>query len=365
MTFFRALLQKASGRNCGLRKSRRLGLLNEKNHLKSAEKKFKNKRSQWRELSRRKTCEANTETRNGKTKKDGEDKQKLKRLPCEKCGEMFKPFDLKSHWERHKIDPEYKCDSCEKAFVCMLAYHRHGSRVHNKENKCEKCGKKFSKTDYFIRHLKFGHAEKTYACVLCAFATPESNQLRMHMEKRHLKNYSLFCNVCSKGFFDKSSLREHENMHTGVATYQCEVCGMIFKIKSTLRAHKFKFHPHLFPHICQICGKGLSTKGGLDSHLKLHAENRKFMCDICGRNLNTPRSLLEHRRLHTGERPFECDLCLKSYPAQKHLIRHVKLVHTGEKPERNHECCHCNKKYASLSACQSHQKMCLIAPGSS
>ncbi|KAK6629610.1 hypothetical protein RUM43_003427 [Polyplax serrata] len=282
----------------------------------------------------------------------------VKRSACKRCGEMLKTSDVEFHEKKHKEGPEYKCDLCERAFVCHLSYHRHGSRVHNKQNKCDKCGKIFTKTDYLIRHLKFGHAEKTYMCHLCQFATSESNQLRMHLDKRHLKNYTLFCSICSKGFFDKSSLKEHENMHTGATPYQCEVCGMIFKIKCTLRAHKLKFHPHLFPHVCGVCGKGLSTKKGLESHLKLHAENRKFVCDICGRHLNTPRSLLEHKRLHTKERPFECELCMKSYPAQKHLVRHVRLVHTGEQPEKKHECRHCKKKYASLPACLSHQKVC-------
>lgn len=224
---------------------------------------------------------------------------KNRRVECARCGELIKEKDFNYHKQRHTPGNELSCDKCGKFFISLVALRKHGLRVHGMELKCEECGRDFSKPEYFIRHVKFGHAVKSYTCVICNYATPESNQLRMHMEKRHLKNYTLHCKICGRGFFDKSSLREHENIHSGVSPYQCEACGESFKLKSTLRAHKIRFHAYLFPHECKICGKGLSTLGGLKSHLKLHADDRKFMCDICGKRLTTSRSLEEHRRLHT------------------------------------------------------------------
>lgn len=269
--------------------------------------------------------------------------------------------ELDAHNDRHASSTEMPCDKCNQVFVCHVALKKHGVRVHGNALKCDICQRVFTKSGYYTRHLRYGHAEKKFSCRACSFATSERNQLRMHMEKRHLKKYTLHCKVCGKGFFEKSSLREHEHVHTGLTPYQCEACGMSFKLKCTLRAHKFRFHAHLFPHVCTICGKGLSTGEGLTAHMKLHAEDRKSMCEVCGRQLKTPRSLEEHLRLHTGERPYRCRLCTKAYPSQKHLLRHVKLMHSVQQPQPKYACLGCKKKYATSTTCYAHQKICPLA----
>lgn len=281
-----------------------------------------------------------------------------KRISCGKCGEKFKIPDMASHLRDHETKPVHPCDFCDKVFVCIYAWHRHGFKLHGKQLRCNECGRRYNYVDRFIRHLRYGHAEKSYICTVCNnYSTSISARLRKHIEQTHMKQYIGYCDICSKGFFDKTYLEDHKNLHSGDSPHQCELCGKSFRLKTTLRAHRFKFHLELFPYVCHTCKKGFATKSGLDAHAGLHAENRQYICDYCGKHLTTVATLTEHRRMHTGEFPFKCDTCNKAFRAKKHLTRH-QAAHSGTHSEKNHECHYCNKKFSNVNACLHHTRKC-------
>lgn len=286
------------------------------------------------------------------------------RITCELCRARIRAQDIEKHRRAHRDNPKLPCPDCSSVFAEVGAWHTHRHRVHSHSLRCETCYRVYNNLARFLRHIRYGHALKNMVCSIChVFSTNLSTRMRLHIEQKHLKKYSYYCDICSKGFFDRSSIIEHLNLHSGVKPHQCETCGMNFSLGTTLRAHRFKKHLELFDNICVICSKGFATRDGLESHMQQHQDARRFTCDFCGKQLTTAATLREHRRLHTGEAPYTCPQCPRAFCAKKHLTRHV-ASHSGHQTSRknnHHECLHCSKTYATMEACLLHSSKCPVA----
>lgn len=52
------------------------------------------------------------------------------------------------------------------------------------------------------------------------------------------------CIVCGKGFRDRTKLKEHSYIHSGITdAYVCQFCGKAFRFGSSMYAHRKKAHP--------------------------------------------------------------------------------------------------------------------------
>lgn len=193
---------------------------------------------------------------------------------------------------------------------------------------CHKILKRFSFKQHFISH------------------TSDTN----HRISRHT------CSVCGKGYSSQSYLSIHLKTHeTGYGTkydFKCTACDKVFYSSENLRAHFSRTHIHGQGHICDYCGKKVTSKSSLREHLNLHKGIKPQKCSYCEKTFTLKRTLKVHERTHTGEKPYKCRECGKGFAQIAPLRIHTRY-HTNERP---YECTLCKTGYVSRSALKVHQQ---------
>ena len=63
----------------------------------------------------------------------------------------------------------------------------------------------------------------------------------------------------------KKDVQEYE-----AGELHCIKCDKDFPTTAQLQRHLDMFHMYKFPYRCEECGRGLSTKGGYDTHMLSH-----------------------------------------------------------------------------------------------
>jgi len=77
---------------------------------------------------------------------------------------------------------------------------------------------------------------------------------------------------------------------------------------------------------CDICKKGVGTKGGMIYHMKAHLFGKPFKCEICSRSYTTKNDFDTHYKRHAGQ-TFTCDLCARKYKVKQYLADHIAGTH--------------------------------------
>ncbi|XP_060772249.1 zinc finger protein OZF-like [Neoarius graeffei] len=232
----------------------------------------------------------------------------------------------------------FSCSWCSLSYTSQNNLHKHIRRCHYKE---------------YDRQLKSG--EIKYENLILRKSSIEqtvsgpvsSNACNQPMEKQVYP-----CSQCGRSFTDRSNLRRHQYIHTGVKPYHCSLCGKSFIRKYDLQTHQ-RIHTGEKPYPCSECGKSFIRNWDLQVHQRVHTGEKPYHCSQCGKGFNQQSHLQTHLHIHTGKKPYCCSQCQKSFIRRKDLQIH-QHIHTGEKP---HCCSHCGKSFTRHSELQIHQRI--------
>lgn len=109
-------------------------------------------------------------------------------------------------------------------------------------------------------------------------------------------------------------MNEHRKQHTNVE-YECETCGKISLNSTTFYSHILRNHRNKesIPEMkltCDICSKIFKNKKSLRAHMQTHSKKYDIMCDLCGWKFLTRGNLNTHMKTtHSNKRDFACEHC--------------------------------------------------------
>ena len=135
------------------------------------------------------------------------------------------------------------CNICGERFESKRAYKIHNSVTHMSDNvkqfECEQCEKRFSRLETLKLHSLGQHMEKTFSCNSCDFKTFTNRKLLGHMKIKHNEgNMEIFlCNACEfKCLYNGELIRHVRSKHKKIPI-SCNVCSKEYLDRRSLRDH--------------------------------------------------------------------------------------------------------------------------------
>ncbi|KAK6639473.1 hypothetical protein RUM43_007746 [Polyplax serrata] len=199
--------------------------------------------------------------------------------------------------------------------------------------KCVECNKQFASEKLLERHQKTHLVLGLFICHVCGKSLKKKGALIRHVRNVHEGRRDWICDICGKGFPEKSVREDHRRTHTGECPYVCHACGKAFKTMASLCIHS-KVHVNDFPYRCTYCPGKFRWKTQLNGHLTTHTGEKKHKCDVCGKAFGVKCDLNRHKHVHSDEKPFSCTMCDYSFSQKRYLKKHEVSRHRNEVQKR-------------------------------
>jgi KRAB domain-containing zinc finger protein len=227
------------------------------------------------------------------------------RFKCHTCGERFMfAYILRKHLKVHAVKP-FECQVCKETFSVLTHFVKH-TAIHRTEptplHYCQHCKESFTQQDDLVAHERIhnnvnspvmntdGSAsiptgahkrnvddEHLYKCEECNETFETVQCVSAHIESRHVGRQPYFkCSTCGKTFKHRSSLIEHQFVHTGERPYNCPYCVRKFRLFASLKYHMRTHTDQLYT--CHDCGFTALYLSDLRKHMQLHVETQSLNC---------------------------------------------------------------------------------------
>ena len=212
--------------------------------------------------------------------------KKTRTLKCPFCEEMFyeeSKSPLECHLTRHHI--EYR-DS--PAFLEAIRPCR----------TCSYCGKTFSSYRVVKKHQVESHAESiTHTCTICGNSYTSDRSYHTHMKEVHRGGERVSCELCGKSMQNKYRLKGHmKDFHSG-NSFQCSDCGATCKTERALKDHRDRKHLKLYSVTCELCSKDFGSRTVLKQHINaVHDKLKPYICNLCGHAVSSMPLFYHHRK---------------------------------------------------------------------
>ncbi|CAK8696069.1 unnamed protein product [Clavelina lepadiformis] len=143
---------------------------------------------------------------------------------------------------------------------------------------CQFCPKWFKYRSVLGIHMRSHTGERPYKCTYCDYAGTQHNCLKLHLQRRHPKEYQ-------KNYVDgpatangKNDLAQEHLLLGQAAKFspaRCPICGRMSPSPGYLKIH-MRSHKKSLDHVCHICGRGFKEYWYLSTHLRTHDRELSF-----------------------------------------------------------------------------------------
>ncbi|KAH6938480.1 hypothetical protein HPB50_009910 [Hyalomma asiaticum] len=153
------------------------------------------------------------------------------------------------------------------------------------------------------------------------------------------------CDVCGRSLSTKATLKRHHLSHTGERPYACSTCDRRFALKSNLRVHE-RTHAKDGSNTCKLCPFKANSQLMLARHYRFHKCGLKLhQCLQCDKLFKSGTILEEHQKQHNNKRrPYSCHVCPSSFMVKSQLDNHM-LIHVQD-DQTPHSCPVCKKCFS-------------------
>nr|XP_054765242.1 LOW QUALITY PROTEIN: zinc finger protein 845-like [Lytechinus pictus] len=224
----------------------------------------------------------------------------------------------------------FRCLLCDMEFKKAYQYHKHMFDCHKesryREFTCSTCDKMFLNKSIYTTHIK------------------------THMDRNKRQKYH--CKECNKSFLSKYDHILHMDWHA--EKFKCETCGKLLSSKKTLESHIKCVHNKL-KYPCHLCEKVFANEKYSKWHIEDHELGRKYKCGECGKAFLRPHQLKSHKELvHSGACQCLCEHCGATFKTPQILKQHTDTVHSLV---YKYSCDVCGKKFKRTSNLNCHKKL--------